>query len=359
MLEDEEVRLALAGEAEHVAVVVFNESAESFTIHQFESDGALLFGQPLEVCRFLIGGLRGRRFLLLRIGKWHRGILRSWAASVDHWGGVLSCDQFQTRTSELKMPLELSYLRFQLQVAEGPGKERRLLFLAKLWARPDSEKGLRSAKVHMEIKSTIHATRVAGDLALDAAHPAAQWRSAEPVRFSADWQGNNADPPRETEVRVLWSPEMLYLRFMCRYRELFVFADSDPNGRRDHLWDRDVAEAFLQPPPAVGKNYKEFEVAPNGMWIDLDIFPEGLADLKSGLTRSVFVDAAKRVWTAEVAIPMKSLTAHFDAAQPWRANFYRVEGKAEPRKYLAWQPTDTAQPNFHVPEKFGNLRFAS
>jgi alpha-galactosidase len=211
----------------------------------------------------------------------------------------------------------------------------------------------------MEVKSRIRATRVAGDLGLDAAHPAAQWQAAEPIRFSADWQGKNADPGVETEVRVLWSPEMLYLRFVCRYRELFVFEDSDPNGRRDHLWDRDVAEAFLQPPPGTGKNYKEFEIAPNGMWIDLDIFPGGRADLKSGLTRSVHLDEARKFWTAELAMPMRSLTPHFDPAQPWRANFYRVEGKAEPRRYMAWQATNTPEPNFHVPERFGELQFAS
>ena len=211
----------------------------------------------------------------------------------------------------------------------------------------------------MEIKSVVRATRVAGDLGLDAVNPAAQWQAAQPVRFSADWQGKNADPGTETEVRVLWSPEMLYLRFVCLYRELFVFEDSEPNGRRDHLWDRDVAEAFLQPPPAVGRNYKEFEIAPNGMWIDLDIFPVGLADLKSGVTRSVHVDESKKVWTAEMAIPIKSITQHFDPIQPWRANFYRVEGKAEPRRYMAWQATNTPEPNFHVPEKFGNLMFAT
>lgn len=211
----------------------------------------------------------------------------------------------------------------------------------------------------MSEPNTIFATRISGDLALDARRSAPQWAHAEPIRFSADWQGKNADPALETEARVLWSPEMLYLRFVCHYRELFAFDDSDPNGRRDHLWDRDVAETFLQPPPAVGKNYKEFEVAPNGMWIDLDIFPAGLADLKSGLSRSVYIDMAKNIWRAELAIPMKSLTQHFDPAQSWRANFYRVEGKAEPRKYMAWQATNTPEPNFHVPEKFGMLRFAS
>jgi Carbohydrate family 9 binding domain-like len=210
----------------------------------------------------------------------------------------------------------------------------------------------------MTQQNKIVATRVAGDLGLDASNSASEWGQAEPIRFSADWQGQNADPGLETEVRVLWSPEMLYLRFVCRYRDLFVFEDSDPNGRRDRLWERDVAEAFLQPPPAVGKNYKEFEVAPNGMWIDLDISPSGLADLKSRLTRSVHLDETKQIWIAELAIPMYALACEFDPSRPWCANFYRVEGRIEPRKYMAWQHTNTPQPNFHVPERFGRLKFA-
>jgi alpha-galactosidase len=195
-------------------------------------------------------------------------------------------------------------------------------------------------------------------VSLDAAHPAEVWKSATPIVFSSDWQGQNADSARETSVRVLWSRKYLYLRFECHYRELFTFEDSDPNGRRDHLWDRDVAEAFLQPDPSRARFYREFEVSPNGMWIDLDIFPGGLADLKSGLQRSVAVNEKSRTWSAELAIPMKSLTENFDSTAIWRANFYRVEGKTEPRAYLAWQPTKTPQPNFHVPSAFGSLRFA-
>jgi alpha-galactosidase len=205
--------------------------------------------------------------------------------------------------------------------------------------------------------SEIIANRASSEIRLDAANSAADWQSAQPVRFQSDWQGKNPDPTLETEVRVLWSPASLYLRFVCRYRERFVFEDSDPNGRRDHLWDRDVAESFLQPDPSVERRYKEFEVAPNGMWIDLDISPSGLADLKSGLTRSVHVDEQRKIWTAELGIPMRCLTAYFDPPVVWRANFYRVEGKAEPRQYMAWQPTHTPQPNFHVPKAFGTLRF--
>ena len=196
------------------------------------------------------------------------------------------------------------------------------------------------------------------EFALDAGRIGDDWVKADPIAFCSDWQGQNTDSGRETQVRILWSQRHLYLRFECRYRELFVFEDSDPSGRRDHLWDRDVAEAFLQPDPSRERFYREFEVSPNGMWVDLDIFPGGLADLKSGLRRSVILDEKARKWTAELAIPMKSLTAKFDPTAIWRANFYRVEGSKEPRAYLAWQPTHTPQPNFHVPRAFGKLRFA-
>jgi alpha-galactosidase len=205
----------------------------------------------------------------------------------------------------------------------------------------------------------IAAAYVEDEIVPDAAHPAVQWQRAQPVVFCTDWQGKNVDPQRETQVRVLWSAQTLYLRFECRYRELNVFTDADPNGRRDHLWDRDVAEAFLQPDPAREHYYREFEVSPNGMFIDLDIFPGGLADLKSGLKKSMVLDQATHRWAAELAIPMKAITPAFDPTATWRANFYRVEGMKEPRTYMAWRPTGTPEPNFHVPAAFGRLRFST
>jgi alpha-galactosidase len=203
----------------------------------------------------------------------------------------------------------------------------------------------------------IVASHVAHDIKLNAAHPAQEWQKTGVVSFCADWQGKNPDPALRTDVRVLWSDKTLYLRYECKFRALNLFGDSDANGRRDHLWDRDVAEAFLQPDPTREHYYKEFEVSPNGMWIDLDVSPGPLQNLKSGLTRSVALDEKAKTWAAELAIPLTALTTHFDPGAVWRANFYRVEGQAEPRSYLAWQPTNSAEPNFHVPSAFGRLKF--
>jgi len=184
------------------------------------------------------------------------------------------------------------------------------------------------------------------------------WDFAKPLRFDSDWQGKNADPERETEVRLLWSLESLFLRFRAKYRVITIFSDAERNGRRDQLWDRDVVEVFLQPHLSQPRRYKEFEVSPNGFWIDLDIAPGEKHDLKSGMRCRVVTNESEKTWVAEMALPVKCLVEHFDPGAGWKVNFYRVEGAREPRFYSAWQPTRTAAPNFHVPEAFGELVFA-
>jgi len=209
----------------------------------------------------------------------------------------------------------------------------------------------------MSIERTAVAVQMKERPDTDGFPTASGWEVSKPLRFNADWQGNNADPQRETEVRLLWTPEWLFLRFCARFRVVTVFPDAQPNGRRDQLWERDVAEVFLQPDPSQPRRYKEFEVSPNGFWIDLDIAPGQKHDLKSGLGRRVVLDQAAKTWVAELALPMKCLVERFDPAATWRVNVYRVEGASEPRFYSAWQPTRTPAPNFHVPEAFGKLVF--
>jgi alpha-galactosidase len=202
------------------------------------------------------------------------------------------------------------------------------------------------------------AYRIAEPLDAEGFPVGSAWGRTSPIVFNSDWQGKNADLQRQTEVRLLWSPETLFLQFRARYRTISVFPDAEPNGRRDQLWDRDVVEVFIQPDASEPHRYKEFEVSPNGFWIDLDIAPGGKRNLQSNLRRRVSIDEQSHTWTAELAIPMNSISPHPVPETGWKVNFYRCEGAPEPRFYSAWRPTHTPQPNFHVPEAFGNLVFA-
>ena len=182
-----------------------------------------------------------------------------------------------------------------------------------------------------------------------------EWITASPIVFCRNWKGEESYPPRETEVRLLWSSEFLYIRFRAHYRNLFTYPEA--NARREQLWRRDVAEVFLQTDPNSLRQYKEIEISPNGSWLDLNIAPEGTSNLMCALrTRSV-IDEKKRLWTAELAIPMKCLTQAFDPNVVWRLNLFRIEGREPERFYSSWQPTNTSKPNFHVPQAFGTLTF--
>jgi len=181
------------------------------------------------------------------------------------------------------------------------------------------------------------------------------WEIARAVSFCADWHGESPDPERETSVRLLWNPNHLFFRFDCRYREIFVYEGG--NRRRDKLWLRDVAEVFIRPGSDEPRHYREFEISPNGDWLDLDISPDGKSVLFCDLKSRVVVDRKHCVWTAELAIPIHCLTAAFDPGEIWRLNLFRIEGKEPARFYSAWRPTCAPQANFHVPEVFGSLHF--
>jgi alpha-galactosidase len=209
----------------------------------------------------------------------------------------------------------------------------------------------------MPAEDFAYVSRLSQAVASDGFPAPAAWDSAAPVIFNADWQGKNADPDRETQVRLLWTSETLFLHYRSRFRTITVFSDADPSGRRDHLWDRDVVEVFLQPDPTYPGHYFEFEVSPNGYWIDLDIEHGERSDPQSGMKCRTDVDEKSRIWAAELAIPLPSLALHFDPSSIWRVNFFRVEGASEPRFYSSWRPTNTPQPNFHVPTAFGKLKF--
>ena len=78
-------------------------------------------------------------------------------------------------------------------------------------------------------------------------------------------------PQSATEIASLWTPAYVYFAFRCKYTTLNLFEGKDPSKDFWTLWDRDVVEVFLNPHPEHMKHYYEFEVAPNNLWIDLEI----------------------------------------------------------------------------------------
>jgi len=188
-----------------------------------------------------------------------------------------------------------------------------------------------------------------------------KWVVAEAVQIKRYWNGEDAPAHRQAEARVLWSEEGLHLRFKYPQEEpLVVLADPQISRKTLGLWDRDVCEVFLAPGSQSPARYFEFEGAPTGEWLDVGIrFTEQGREadwgFHSGMSVTAKVDGemvliSMRIpWGTEIPTPSRGDT--------WRANFFRCVGVGEGRGYVAWQPTMTEEPSFHVPGVFGWLRF--
>ena len=126
------------------------------------------------------------------------------------------------------------------------------------------------------------------------------------------------------------------------------------------LWDRDVCEIFIAPDKNEPRKYFEFEIAPNGEWIDLEIFQKTderitVWDYESGMRSAARIEKEKVVMA--IKVEWKAFGKIPKAGDVWLGNLFRAVGAGETRGYLAWSPTRTEKPNFHVPERFGEFEF--
>jgi hypothetical protein len=189
----------------------------------------------------------------------------------------------------------------------------------------------------------------------------ADWAKASPVPITRYWSGREAPAGRHSEARLVWSSAGLGVRFICRQTEpLVVSAQPRLDQKTSGLWDRDVCEIFIAPDPHVLGHYFEFEAAPTGEWIDLSltVTRDGRdSDWKFNSGMRVTAKVLKDSVVMGMWIPFDPLGHKPQAGERWRGNLFRCVGAGPKRGYLAWQPTHTRRPNFHVPEAFGWLKF--
>ena len=96
---------------------------------------------------------------------------------------------------------------------------------------------------------TITSQRVAADFIPDGNLSKNVWQFAPRVTFDRDHTGRTHFPDSETQVASLWTPGHVYFAYWCKYQLLNVYEGEDPAKEKWELWNRDVAEAFINPQP--------------------------------------------------------------------------------------------------------------
>jgi hypothetical protein len=205
---------------------------------------------------------------------------------------------------------------------------------------------------------TLESAHADRDFELTADPEQPEWKNAPRVSMSRDYLATPLGGA-PTEVRSRWTSEHLYLLYICPYDELNLKPEPPSAEETPRLWDWDVVEAFIGSPEEAITRYKEFQVSPRGEWLDMDIDRQSVATQagikwNSGFTVRARIDAAARIWYAEMRIPFRAI----DGSPPrvgrqLRLGLYRIARVKPSRMYYAWQPT--GQTTFHVPDAFGTL----
>ena len=187
------------------------------------------------------------------------------------------------------------------------------------------------------------------------------WENTETASIKKYWSGEIAPSDRHFTAKLLWSDSALYVLFEANQNEPLIVSEKANLGTKTlGLWDRDVCEIFIAPDKNEPRKYFEFEIAPNGEWIDLGVYQkpgERITDwnYNSQMQSAVKIEPNKILMA--IKIDRKAFGKTPQAGDIWLGNILRCVGNGETRGYLAWSPTETETPNFHVPEKFGEFEF--
>lgn len=188
------------------------------------------------------------------------------------------------------------------------------------------------------------------------------WSGTSPVIAESDFYGHPISGHR-TEILLRWTPQNLYVLFVCPYQELNLKPNPNLTAETYELWNWDVAEVFVGADFKNIRRYKEFEVSPQGEWVDLDVNldnpPHEVGWVwQSGCEVAARIDPAEKIWYGFMRIPWPAIDSRLPSAgNELRINFFRCQGSDPDRKYITWRPVH--RESFHTPESFGILKLAA
>jgi hypothetical protein len=197
-----------------------------------------------------------------------------------------------------------------------------------------------AADVSDTAKAAIHAVRIEGHLSMTGTLSDPGWSLAQPVELNHEFLPREATPARQrTLVKMLYNAEYVYFGFDCY--------DTNPAEIRAHVTDRDkfFADDFVNVVLDTHGDYQRaYEIVLNPYGIQGDLLMTGPDDDAS--FDMVWESAASlndHGWTAEIAVPLKSLRFPPDSVQRWNVGFIRNYPR-ESDVQISWTPFDNNNP---------------
>jgi hypothetical protein len=188
--------------------------------------------------------------------------------------------------------------------------------------------------------SPLQAIRISDNIKLTGKSDDPHWLLAPPADCPYEIQpGENTPAKQKTYMRVLYNSEFVYFGFDCR--------DTHPTEIRAHVTDRD--KIFQDDFVGVildtyGDNQRSYELCVNPFGIQGDLLRVGNNEDDSfdmvWLSAAAINDSG---WTAEMAIPLKSLRFPSAKIQHWNVLFLRIYPR-DSRYNLSMTPVSRDNP---------------
>lgn len=204
-------------------------------------------------------------------------------------------------------------------------------------------------------------------IVIDGKRDEPDWAAAESVgEFVFTWWSEGDGPRQQTDARMLWDDQYLYVSFDC--------TDTDVQATRtmrdSDVYRDDCVEVFASPEFEHPENYFNLEM--NAIATQLDNYrpkgtkpetpwnPDGIevaVAINGTLNDSSDTDQG---WTLEAAIPFRLFQHVLGSGRPnvgdrWRLNLNRLEGNMTVKSQ--WSQGDRNVPSFHAPDFFGIVEF--
>lgn len=207
--------------------------------------------------------------------------------------------------------------------------------------------------------------RATGKIVIDGLIEEEDWKAALPFGdFKFPWY--TSGEKEQTEAKMLWDDEFLYLYYKCRDKNVSV----SKYNLNDGVSVDDAVEIFWNPNPGAQTRYYQFEINCIGNLLSV---------LNTGTSPRPTIMVPKRghviygtvnnesdmdsLWTMEIAIRFSDYPEILRAAIPvsgdmWRIGLNRCGGKVN-AQYSQWSPSNTPTPQFHSPDDYGKIYFSS
>ncbi|HYQ85976.1 MAG TPA: DUF5916 domain-containing protein [Bacteroidota bacterium] len=192
------------------------------------------------------------------------------------------------------------------------------------------------------LRPKIEALKIDRDIELSGKLDDPNWKLAQPIEINYEvTPGDNTPAPQRTTVRTVYNSRFIYFGFDCRDTRLSELRAHLTD--RDKLWDDDWALVILD---TYGDYQRSYEFVVNAYGIQADLLRTGSnedASFDAVWQSAAAIDSSG--WTAEMAIPFKSIRFPSKPDQHWVVEFIRNYPRAS-RVQTSWVPLDRDNPCF-------------